>query len=157
MPTYTVAREQSRRTPPWLYAACCDALGVATCVLDAFASADNALCATYYDAAANGLVQPWVDPTFANPPFKLMTEVVKKAIYEIKHGCRSVLIGPAGCSQAWFHALWPHAVIYWPTRRLVYLDLAGQATGGAMQDTAVYVLDGESRDVPEVRILEVRR
>lgn len=154
-PTYTVASDQDRRTPGWLYRACCHLLLIDDFALDAFASADNALCVNYLDVSVDGLRQPWVDPTFVNPPFKLLRQVVVKAIQESRRGVRSVLIGPAGCSQGWFHSLWPHAVILFPDERVNFLDREGRPTKAAMQDAAVYFVDGRTRVDPEARVLPV--
>ena len=156
-PTYVVASDQERRTPSWLYRACCDLLGVAACRLDAFAWGENALCERYYSELDDGLARPWVDRTFCNPPFKLMARVVDKAIAELQvNGVRSALVGPAGCSQVWFHRLWPHATVYLPDRRLVFLDRDGRPTRGAMQDSAVYIVNNPSpRERPEVLVLRV--
>jgi hypothetical protein len=157
-PTYTVPSDQLRRTPRWLYRACCDLAGVDDFTLDAFADADNALCLDYLDGSAgrDGLTAPWADWTFANPPFKLMARVVGKVLDELRdRQVRTVLIGPAGCSQAWFHALWPWAAIHLPTSRLNFLDRAGQPTHQAMKDNAVYVVDGVPRERLEVYAFDV--
>jgi hypothetical protein len=155
-PTYTVASDQARRTPPWLYQAVCQLLGVAACELDAFASAENSLCRLYYNEELDGLKGAWLDPTFANPPFKLMTKVVDKALAEAQRGVRSVLIGPVGCSQVWYHKLWPRATVYHPDQRLVYLSSAdGSETAGAMADSALYLVDGTLRARPDVQVLPV--
>lgn len=160
-PTYVVASDQCRRTPPALYRACCVMAGVDDFALDAFAAADNALCLDYLDGAPgrDGLTAPWSDWTFANPPFKLMGRVVAKAIFEaVDLGrARSVLVGPAGCSQRWFSVLWPHAHVWLPDERLVYLDRAGAPTRSAMQDSAIYVVDGVARQRPEVDVFNVAR
>jgi len=158
-PTYVVASDQCRRTPPWLYQACCSLAGVDDFALDAFADATNALCLHYLDGGPqrDGLVEPWSDWTFANPPFKLMDRVVGKALVEaVDYGrARSVLVGPAGCSQRWFRALGPRAHVWLPDRRLVFLDRDGRPTRGAMQDSAVYIVDGVPRERPEVDVLRV--
>lgn len=164
-PTYDVPSDQERRTPPWLYRACCDRLGVDDCALDAFASTDNALCLYWYGgptvaaespwAALDGMSAPWADPTFANPPFSLMPRVVDKALRESLRGVRCAIIGPSGCSQVWFHKLWPRAQVWIPDRRLTYLTRDGFPTDRAMQDTAVYVVDGRDRAEPEVHVLRV--
>lgn len=158
-PTYVVASDQCRRTPPALYRACCVIAGVDDFALDAFADAGNALCLDYLDGSPghDGLVEPWSDWTFANPPFKLMGRVVDKALVEVVSfgRARSVIVGPAGCSQRWFGALWPHAHVWLPDQRLVFLDRAGEPTRGAMQDSAVYVVDGARRQRPEVDVLRV--
>lgn len=154
-PTYDVPSDQNRRTPAWLYRVCCDLAGVDDFALDAFASADNSLCLDYLDEARDGLAQPWADPTFANPPFGMMGRVVDKALRESLRGVRSVIVGPDGCSQVWFHRLWPRAVVWLPDERLVYDDRDGRPTRRAMADTAVYAVDGQFRAAPEVRVLRV--
>ena len=140
-------KEQGMRTPPWLFAFARTLTSVEF-KLDAFASVEDALCTNYYDVAANGLVQPWLDATFANPPFNLMAKVVDKALTEAadRHQT-SVLIGPAGCSQQWFHRLIKFAgtTVYFPDRRLQFLQPDGTPTRNAMADAAVYRLHGRQR------------
>lgn len=157
-PTYTVPSDQLRRTPPWLYRACCGLADVEDFALDAFADEGNALCLDYLDGSAgrDGLVAPWADWTFVNPPFKLMTVVVDKALAEVMRGVRAVLIGPAGCSQAWFGRLWRGAHIWLPDQRLNFLDREGRPTHLAMKDNAIYVVDGcFTRERPEVDVFDV--
>jgi hypothetical protein len=143
------------RTPPWLYEEMCRLMGVAKFALDAFGSAENSMCSVYCDVEANGLVLPWIDPTFCNPPFSLMTAVVDKAIAE---KIRVGLIGPAGCSQKWFQKLLRHAVVYFPDKRLQFHEPDGSLKKGAMSDTAVYIImSGREFTTPDTRILHVPR
>ncbi len=158
-PVYVVGSEQGHRTPAWLFRLCQSLVGQPF-ALDAFADAESALCAKWYGEADDGLQQLWRDPTFANPPFRLMGQVVRKAVAEWRgrRRVRTVLLGPVGCSQRWLHELWPWATVYWPDKRITYLDLQGRATLGAMQDSAVYVIGGQrmARTAPVVRVLHVR-
>ncbi len=55
-----------RPTPDWLFEALNKEFGF---TLDAAASADNARCANYYDAPANGLIRPWEGVVWCNPPY----------------------------------------------------------------------------------------
>jgi phage N-6-adenine-methyltransferase len=153
--TFITSSDQERRTPAWLYHRACSLLRVKACVLDAFASESNRLCTRYYDAETNGLRQPWHDATFANPPFKLMAQAVAKAMCERERGVRSVLVGPSGCSQRWFHGLLTWATVYLPDQRIAYLSRDGTTTLSPMQDTAVYVIAGPRRSRPDVRVLHV--
>lgn len=158
-PVYVVDSEQGHRTPPWLFQLCQSLIGDPF-ALDAFADAESALCSEWYGTAEDGLVKPWADPTFANPPFRLMGQVVTKAVAEwrSRRRVRTVLLGPAGCSQRWLHELWPWATVYWPDKRISYLDPRGRATLGAMQDSAVYVVGGVQglHRAPVVKVLRVR-
>lgn len=158
-PVYVVESEQGHRTPPWLFQLCQRLVGQPF-ALDAFADAESALCAKWYGEADDGLVQTWKDATFANPPFRLMGQVVRKAVAEWRgrRRVRTVLLGPVGCSQRWLHELWPWATVYWPDKRITYLDPQGRATLGAMQDSAVYVIGNNKKphDEPVVRVLRVR-
>ena len=99
-------------------------------------------------------------PTFANPPFRLLGQVVGKAVAEWRgrRRVRTVLLGPVGCSQRWLHELWPWSTVYWPDKRITYLDPQGRATLGAMQDSAVYVIGNNKKphSEPVVRVLRVR-
>jgi phage N-6-adenine-methyltransferase len=149
--------DQERRTPPWLFAWAARCLGIdrKEFLLDAFASAENALCHRYYSATDNGLVQPWEDATFANPPFEMMGAVIDKALDEQRNrGIRSAVVGPAGCSQRWFHKLLPYATAWCPSTRINYLDREGAPTHRARTDTMLYTFENvsQARDYPRVRV-----
>jgi phage N-6-adenine-methyltransferase len=52
-------------------------------VLDAAASAENALAETYYDRLSDGLTNPWYESVWCNPPYSDIRPWVEKAHYEI--------------------------------------------------------------------------
>ena len=92
---------QDWRTPPWLFKLLNEKFGFF--MLDAAATGDNSLCNVFLDKEFDGLVQNWMDPTFCNPPFKNFGHWMEKAWLEwSERKVRSVLVGPTGCSQAWF-------------------------------------------------------
>ena len=81
---------------------------------------------------------------------------MKRTLDRVRELLGAPTAGPAGCSQVWFHRLWPYATVYLPDRRLVFLDRDGRPTRGAMQDSAVYVVDNlRPRERPEVYVLRV--
>ena len=156
--THTLPHEQEMRTPPWLYAEVCRLCGVERFELDAFASAENTLCSVYCDEEADGLLMPWLNPTFCNPPFSLMAQVVDKALVECERGVTVGLIGPSGCSQRWFHKLIKKALVYFPDKRLQFLGPDGEAKKGAMQDSAVYIFNWSFDFAsPDLNVLHVPR
>lgn len=137
-------RLQNRRTPQWLFDLLDDRFG--PFALDAFASDGNALCPTYYTKKQNGLEQPWVDLTFANPPFKIIGEVLRKAIAEGEINRRSIIIGPVGCCQQWMHDWAIYGTIYVPTRRINFDTPTGKPTRRADRDTMIYAFGCEYRN-----------
>lgn len=159
MTVYVVNHIQDMRTPAWLYEVACKiANRGAPFALDAFASADNALCPRYYDEAADGLTQPWAKNTFCNAPFGLMAKAVGKAILEAEERqVETMIIGPAGCSQQWFHKLLGYADVYLPTQRLQFNNSDGTPSKRAMQDTALYHVTRCARRSPRVYVLRTPR
>lgn len=133
---------QNRRTPLWLFQLCQRLVG-SRFKLDAFADDENHLCRWYGTEERSGLNFSWIQATFANPPFAIMAEAVHKAEFELlTRGVHSVVIGPAGCSQRWFHVHVQHrATVYVPDQRLVFLSPDGDLTPGAKQDSMIYVFN----------------
>jgi phage N-6-adenine-methyltransferase len=132
---------QDRRTPQWLFDALNDRLG--PFILDAFADGINHLCDEYYTREDNAYVQLWQDVTFANPEFEDMEAPLKKALEEASRGIRSVVLGPVGCSQAWYHELAIQGTVYIPDMRISYDMPDGTPTNGADRDTIVMAFGGE--------------
>lgn len=132
--------DQNRRTPPWLVKKLEEFLG-RKFVLDAAASKANAVARRFYDEAKNGLAQPWVDGTFCNPPFKRFGEWITKAYEEAAAKDVEVcVVGPVGCSQAWFHQYAQLGTVLAPDERISFYDSAtGQPTRGADRDTNIYL------------------
>jgi len=131
---------QDRRTPRWLFDLLAERFG--PFALDAFAEEHNALCPRYIGASDDGCRQRWEDVTFANPPFALMGDAVEQAVRESRHGVRSVVIGPAGCSQRWYHEHAIRGTIYVPDRRVNYDLPDGTPTHGADRDSIVIAFGG---------------
>jgi phage N-6-adenine-methyltransferase len=80
--------------------------------LDAFASAQNALCARYYTAEDDAIMQPWRAANasvFANPPYggNMQSECFQKALTEVRTAKRcqeAWILQQANTSSAWFRA-----------------------------------------------------
>jgi phage N-6-adenine-methyltransferase len=123
------------RTPRWLFDMLADRFG--PFALDAAASSSNALCAAHYTKDDSGLLRPWFDVTFCNPPFNNVGPWVSKAIDEQSRGVSSLLILPVGCSQRWFHEAAQTALIYFPTKRISFDNPDGTPTRGADRDTVI--------------------
>lgn len=74
--------------------------------LDAAASPANAKCARYHSRTDDGLRQPWVSPTFCNPPYTgrgVLGAWIAKAARECdERGVLSVLLLPARTGRPWW-------------------------------------------------------
>lgn len=155
------ARDQNRRTPPWLFAKLQKYLGLKF-KLDAAASAVNALCKKFLTEADNGLAKPWIDGTFCNPPFKRFGLWLAKALLEARERKIVVcVIGPMGGAQTWFHGVAKCGTILVPNSRLVFYDsVTGKPTAGADRDSAIYVFGpgwwNENSDTWQMKTFEVQ-
>lgn len=123
---------QCRRTPRWLFDALNDLFG--PFVLDAYASADNALCERFYTEEDDANTRPWADVTFGNPEFKSMLPVVEHAADEGSRNNRSCILGPAVGSQGWFHNVAIHGTIWMPDCRVNYDNPGGDPTGSGHEE-----------------------
>lgn len=133
-----MAGRQNWRTPKWLFDRLTAEFG--PFVLDAAASAENALCDLYYDVEQDGLVRPWRNTTFCNPPFAQVGDWVAKAAHEATvRMVSSVVLVPAVCSQAWWHACGVDCVAYMPTKRLRFDQPDGSPSRSADRDTIILV------------------
>ena len=157
---HIVDHVQDMRTPPWLYRHACKIVNGSEDSpfdLDAFSSAENALCDAYLTEADDALVKPWSSRTFCNSPFAIMSRVIDKAIEEsMVNGVHVGLIGPSGCCQKWFHKLLVHADVWVPDRRINFLMPDGTPSSRAMADTAFYHVYRCHRPNPVVRVMPVR-
>jgi phage N-6-adenine-methyltransferase len=134
---------QDWRTPPWLFAMLDRMYG--PFAMDAAASEENTLCSFF---STDGLNDPWLNPTFCNPPFRNFGDWMRKAHSEFScRRVRSCLIGPVGCSQSWFHKYAQDVVVLAPTKRICFLlpdstypvdEKTGKPTG-ADRDTMIYL------------------
>jgi phage N-6-adenine-methyltransferase len=147
---------QERRTPAWLYEALVRRFGPFE--LDAFAEPHNALCPRFCTREQDGTRQPWLDQTFANPPFEIMAAALEHAVAETRHEVRSIVLAPVGCTQEWFHELAIRGTVYKPDQRISYDLPSGRPTRGADRDTDIIGLGGEHYN-PDWRrgIFRVRR
>ena len=77
-------------------------------VCDLAASAENAKCDTFYDAAADSLAQPWATNhpegvLFLNPPYASIGSWAQKCAEESKNRSGSILLlVPASVGANWF-------------------------------------------------------
>lgn len=138
---------QDRRTPRWLFDVLDERFG--PFLLDAYASPHNALCERFYTVDDDGNEQDWADVTFANPEFKAMGPCLEQAVRQAELGRRSIILGPVGCSQDWYHRLAIQGTVYVPDCRINYDDPEGNPTGhgldepGADRDTIIIGFGGE--------------
>jgi phage N-6-adenine-methyltransferase len=76
--------------------------------IDVAASAQNHRLPRYFDREADGLAQPWTkERVWCNPPYSNLYAWVKKALYEVAHGCwKVVMLLPANrTEQRWWQEL----------------------------------------------------
>ncbi|EPK8591759.1 phage N-6-adenine-methyltransferase [Pluralibacter gergoviae] len=77
-------------------------------VLDAAASADNAMCRRFITEEQDTLVTPWADYmtisgyAWLNPPYSEIMPFVKKAAAESQNQIGTVMLVPADTSVGWF-------------------------------------------------------
>lgn len=126
---------QDRRTPRWLYNALNRQFGPFRC--DAYATPANAMCERFITKAEDGNKVDWPDATFGNPEFDDMVLPLEQALRQAKRGTRSIILGPVGCSQEWYHQLAIQGTIYVPDCRINYDTPDGEPTDGADRDTIV--------------------
>jgi len=74
---------------------------------DVAANDDDRKCDLYYDKEGNGLIQPWFDSNFCNPPYSTgngnrLIYWAKKAWEEEENDKTSLLIFPLGFTSCWF-------------------------------------------------------
>lgn len=140
--------KQGWATPQWLY----DALRARfTFVLDAAADAENTKCIMFYDEKANGLMRPWLDATFCNPPWGDIGPWVTKAGFEANRGVRSVLLLPQlGLTTSWYKAARARCVTEILSPRIAYVGPGSAPSGGSM-----LLLFGQSMHVGEIRFWDV--
>lgn len=71
--------------------------------LDAAADHDNNKCDTYYTCENSGLLNPWRDNTFCNPPFSMIKDWVRKAYEQSRiWGGKKVMLIPARTDTRYF-------------------------------------------------------
>lgn len=134
---------QNRRTPLWLFAILVEVFGKFR--LDAAASRKDTLCKWFFTKNDNGLLQPWRNRTFCNPPFAETKHWVQKAYFEMtERKIESVLILPVGCSQQWYHSFATAGVVYIPSRRINFDLPDGTPTDRADRDTIILHFDPKS-------------
>jgi len=76
-------------------------------LLDAATRPENPLRTPFfYTEKNNGLIMPWMNPTFVNPPFGRGTKLyhwILKAYVESTNGNKVVMLIPARTDTKWFH------------------------------------------------------
>lgn len=88
-------------TPPALFAALDKEFAF---TLDAAASDDNALCATYFTKASDALTQTWSGTVYCNPPYGPgIGAWIAKGYAEAQAGSTVVMLVPARTETAWWH------------------------------------------------------
>jgi phage N-6-adenine-methyltransferase len=121
---------QSWSTPQWLF----DALNrVFKFKLDAAADETNAKCKKYYTLSQSGLLNPWSDITFFNPPWNNPGDWCRKAVYEASKRRRSVgLLPMLGMTAGWYREVRKsgHTTILSP--RVAFDGPGNSPNGGAM-------------------------
>lgn len=85
-------------------------------VLDAAATKENALCASFLTKEDDGLFQDWsyYKTIWLNPPYSKLGMWIEKAYNEAKKGCTVVMLIPARTDTRAFHQyIYPYSGIEW--------------------------------------------
>lgn len=117
---------QAYQTPPEFLTAVYRKFGINGFQLDAAADANNSIAPTHYDEQSNGLLQPWYNITWCNPPFANIAPWVEKAWIESEQGVTSFLLVPASVGANWWKN-WVHDKAY-------VMFLNGRITFGGQTD-----------------------
>jgi hypothetical protein len=99
-------------------------------------------CKACYCLPDNGLLLPWEEPVFCNPPFSESEEWIEKALHESKiYDIPVVLLTKMDARVAWFKTLISRAVqvrvVHGYTR---FLNDSGTAGNAAMFQTAISLI-----------------
>lgn len=110
--------------------------------------------ATYYDIAANGLVQPWRGRVWMNPPYAqpLIQQFTDRlvAVYEAGEIEQAVVLVNNGTETAWGQALLNHAsAACFPRSRVRFIDKAGNPSGAPLQGQMVLYFGSRAREFSE--------
>lgn len=132
--------QQDMRTPRWLFDLLAGMFGAFA--LDAYAEPHNALCDRYYTRAEDANWQPWISRTFANPEFGEMAPATRKAVEETERGVETIMLGPVGCTQEWYHRWAIQGTVWVPDGRINFDMPDGTPTHGADRDTIVIAFGG---------------
>lgn len=127
-------REQTMRTPRWVFTALNGILGCAF-VLDAFASRFNTLLPEFFTKEDDACTKDWPDGTYGNPEFADMVPPLTHAKRQGDLGRRALIVAPAGCSQDWFHEIAIHGTVHVPDCRINWDNPDGSPSDRAMHDT----------------------
>jgi phage N-6-adenine-methyltransferase len=107
--------------------------------LDAAATAENALCASYFTAEDDGLDQEWSGTVFCNPPYSQVAKWVEKAHRASLDGVTTVLLLAARTDTRWWHGFVEGKAEYrFVKGRLTF----GSATNSAPFPSAVVIFRG---------------
>lgn len=113
---------QNWRTPLWLFHAL---TGSCKIDMDVAADCENTLSPWYLDGTPgkNGLVEPWGDVNWCNPPFKAVAQFVTRAIDEAALGRSTILLTTGSTETRWFHEAFTaaHGVLL-ITGRVSFID-----------------------------------
>lgn len=129
-------RRDDWETPPRVFERIAERFG--PFALDAAALPCNAKVAPFYTPDDDGLILPWLNPTFCNPPYgRALPAWLKKAIREQARGITSVLLLPSNTDTAWFHDLvLPYAALEFVRGRINFVGSPSRNTKGSI--IAVY-------------------
>ena len=106
--------------------------------LDPCASKENAKCATFFDAAADGLSRSWKTSgaVWLNPPYgRVIGQWVKKAYEESLKGTPVVCLLPARTDTRWFQEYCTKGLIKFVRGRLKF----GRANNSAPFPSAIVI------------------
>lgn len=108
--------------------------------LDVAATKQNALCANFFTAEDDGLMQPWYGVVWCNPPYSQVAGWVEKAFRESQRGVTSVLLVASRTDTRWWHDfVLPHAEVRFIRGRVRF----GTARNRAPFPSALVIFGGQ--------------
>lgn len=95
------SRTEEWETPQWLFDKINDIFHFQ---LDVCASSGNAKCEHFYSKEDNGLLMPWEETNWMNPPYgRRIAMWMEKAAMESRRGKTTVCLVPARTDTRWWH------------------------------------------------------
>lgn len=104
----------------------------------------------YYTIKTNGLIQPWDDIVWCNPPYSNPAPWCRRAaLLTYKKKCPlAVLLLPCSLDTRWFHRwVLPYAEIHFVKDRIAFLDWNNQPKKGTRQGSIVAIYKAGTSDI----------
>jgi phage N-6-adenine-methyltransferase len=97
----------------------------AACTLDVCATADKAMCATFFTKEQDGLKQAWHGTVWLNPPYSHIHPWCQKAYEYARAGGAVIALLPAWTDAPWFHDVASYGRITFIRGKLSFIGRKG--------------------------------